>query len=153
MGASTPGASTPGASTPGASTPGAYTPGAYTPEELVGDDEISNTYAFEDKTPAEGENLYRLKMIDQDESFAYSKMNSVYFELEIVAYPNPVNDLLTLKWSALQTVQIFNSSGKMVYENSEKMSTIDISKLSAGVYIFKLIGNDGSCVLRKIVKK
>ncbi|KAA0992682.1 T9SS type A sorting domain-containing protein [Dyadobacter aurulentus] len=117
------------------------------------DDEISNTYTFTDKAPAEGENLYRLKMIDKDESFAYSQIRNLYFELKILAYPNPVSDLLTLKWSALQTVQIFNSSGKMVYETSEKTSTIDVSELAAGVYIFKLIGNAGSSVARKIVKE
>lgn len=118
--------------------------------EFLKDDKIPNTYTFIDKMPAEGENLYRLKMIDRNKSFAYSQIRNLYFELKILAYPNPVSDLITLKWSALQTVQIFNNSGKMVYETSGETSAIDVSKLSAGAYIFKLIGNDGSSVLRKL---
>ena len=112
-----------------------------------------NAYSFIDKEPLEGENLYRLKMIDKDGSFAYSKVCDLYFELNILAFPNPVKSLLTLKLLGLQTVQIFDNSGKLIQETSDNASTIDVSLLSVGVYIFKLINNDGTSVIRKIVKE
>lgn len=112
-----------------------------------------NAYSFFDKEPLEGENLYRLKMIDKGGSFAFSKARNLYFELNILAFPNPVKSLLTLKWLGLQTVQIFDNSGKLIQETSNNASTIDVSLLSVGVYIFKLIHNDGTNVIRKIVKE
>ena len=112
-----------------------------------------NAYTFIDKEPREGENLYRLQMIDKDGSSAFSKVRSVYFELNILAFPNPVKSLLTLKWSGLETVQIFDNSGKLIQETSKNASTINVSLLSVGVYIFKLTNNDGTSVIRKIVKE
>ncbi|MEO6284938.1 MAG: T9SS type A sorting domain-containing protein [Dyadobacter sp.] len=116
-------------------------------------DKTSDTYySFTDHTPAEGANLYRLKMIDKDETFAYSRIRDLHFESGILAYPNPVGNMLNLKGSGLQTVQIFNNTGRLVYETSQNISKINVSALAAGSYILKLIRNNGSNVIRNIVK-
>jgi hypothetical protein len=51
-----------------------------------------STYSFTDAFPVRGQNLYRLKMIDLDSTFAYSKIEVVSFDRpdDILLYPNPV---------------------------------------------------------------
>lgn len=77
--------------------------GESTPEISTLSGKISNTYyTFVDNAPAEGENLFRLKMIDKDGSFAHSQIRALYFEPSVLAYPNPVSHVLTLNWRGLQ---------------------------------------------------
>lgn len=52
-------------------------------------------YRFLDRTPLEGKNVYRLKIVDEDRTFSYSKVLSVYGEKEagLVLLSNAVNGL------------------------------------------------------------
>lgn len=65
-------------------------------------------YAFTDRTPRAGSNYYRLRQVDYDGSFEYSK--TVVAELEtleedITIFPNPVSDQLTIRFTAQQTAK------------------------------------------------
>lgn len=79
----------------------------------------------------------------------------------LVVYPNPVNDIVTLKADlasiAGANVQIFDMSGKQVYENNDLFyntneTSINISFLNSGMYLLKL-SNEGTNQTIKIVKK
>ncbi len=114
-------------------------------------------YSYTDDAPASGVNFYRLKMVDLDETFAYSKMHVVRFEFDTAPYPNPVADIVmvrNLEWSSVRQVQLYNSSGTLVLE-SEKVpsSGLDVSQFSSGLYTIRVTDNNGSMKNLKIVKK
>jgi hypothetical protein len=119
-----------------------------------GDKKSSSFYSFPDKSPADGENLYRLKMIDKDGSFSFSRIQSVYFDNEISFYPNPVKDLLKISGGASGKVQLINNAGKVVF-SSDNIPTegIDMVSLSAGVYLVRITHKDGSLMNGKVVKQ
>lgn len=70
-----------------------------------------------------------------------------------IAYPNPVNDKLTLtgNFSGNAKAEIYNTLGQSVYTVTGFADTIDFSSFSRGVYIVKVTDN-GKSETRKIVK-
>lgn len=81
-------------------------------------------YLSTDKLPLSGITYYRLLQIDMDGSSEYSKAISIANKEEItrvVFYPNPIKIGETLKINSLGTesVQIINSIGVVIYEQSE----------------------------------
>lgn len=122
-----------------------------------GESKIGKTYSFTDNTPHSGENLYRLKMIDRDNSYAFSMIKSLLFDnaSESIIYPNPVTDLLHLKVSnrtKVKSVRIDNLAGIQVYSSATVDSGgIDVSNLSAGIYILRITHLDGSVHIHKFV--
>jgi hypothetical protein len=124
-----------------------------------GESKVRKTYTFTDRQPDAGasENLYRLKMIDRDETFAFSSIRSVRFDskLESSIYPNPATTVLHLKVTSLKqvkTVRIDNLSGIKVYSSGPVTSgSIDVSGLDAGVYILHITHTDGSVHTHKFV--
>lgn len=102
----------------------------------------------------DGENLYRLKMIDRDGSFSFSRIQSVYFDTQISLYPNPVKDLLKINGAASGKVQLINNAGKVVFSSGNiPTEGIDMVNLSAGVYLVRITHKDGSSTVRKVVKQ
>lgn len=116
-------------------------------------------YSFTDAQPVNGENLYRLKMIDNDGSYAYSRIQSVIFEMGnlAVAYPNPAINKLTITaddWSKIDKVQIINLSGAIIYESDNKAGPeINVSELTPGTYVLRLVHTSGSQETQKFVKR
>lgn len=119
---------------------------------------VSN-YTFTDNEPAPGENLYRLKMIDRDETFAYSLIRSASFAVEsmVATYPNPATNKLLIKtdnWNKISKVQIISLAGNIVYESDNKSGPeINISGLAPGSYLIRLTTTNDSVETLKFVKK
>lgn len=66
------------------------------------------SYSFSDNNPLNGQNFYRLKMIDLDSTFAYSRINNVAFENKslVNVYPNPaINELFTSPAADVEILQ------------------------------------------------
>lgn len=126
--------------------------------EAAGESKVFKTYEFTDKQPKTGENLYRLKMIDRDGTFAYSRINSLTFEFgfETSIYPNPVSDQLNLKttdWSQVQSIQIFDMKGNSKYASGAKPSAVvDVKHLDPGMYIIRVMLKDGSASAHKMIR-
>ncbi|SEI50915.1 Por secretion system C-terminal sorting domain-containing protein [Dyadobacter sp. SG02] len=112
-------------------------------------------YSFTDMAPLEGQNLYRLKMLDLDRTFAFSKIVYVQFDHNQFAYPNPATEKLEISGSAkVQSIKITDVNGRVVLVKlSEPDTPIDISKLQAGIYIVQIHYTTGSVRSQKIVKK
>jgi hypothetical protein len=81
-------------------------------------------------------------------------------EVEIMnldVYPNPVVDKLTVTVSdnlAESTLKIYSANGTLISEKNitNVKTTVDFSKLNAGVYLIKVEGKNGSAV-KQVVKK
>ena len=111
------------------------------------------SYDFTDKKPASGTNLYRLKMIDLDETFAYSSIISVKVEggADVSVYPNPATEYITISTSgdALSNVTIYNVNGQLVKRaNTEK---VELNGLAQGRYIVKVAHKSGAVTTKRIV--
>jgi hypothetical protein len=115
-------------------------------------------YSFLDENISSGKFQYRLKQLDTDGNFEYSKIIEVdlgspgKFELS-QNYPNPFNPTTTISFSLSQsgnvTLKIYNTIGEQVAElvNGYKEAGIysinfDASKLNSGVYIYQITTNN-----------
>lgn len=123
-----------------------------------GESKVLEKYSFTHEEPVEGENLYRLKMVDQDGSFAYSRIVSVTFGEGAGAqiYPNPASDYLLIKsaeWKSVSKLKIISLNGQNVFEAAGKTLTnqIDIRKIDPGVYLLEITRVNGQKDLKKFV--
>jgi len=124
--------------------------------EAAGESSSSIEYSYIDLTPVAGENLYRLKMLDRDGTFAYSRLESVNLEgVAAVFYPNPVSDRLFLKISdksPVKDVTLRNSLGNNVFSASTiPASGIDVKGLNAGLYLVQIVLENGTYRTQKIL--
>jgi hypothetical protein len=119
---------------------------------VASDDSHSGaSYSFVDADTPQFETIYyRLKMVDQDETFTYSKIQSVKSDLVELTeiYPNPTSDFINLKtynWQNVQSIVIRDVIGNQVmYLTGSKLSSkIDITKLISATYLIEIICKDG----------
>jgi hypothetical protein len=100
---------------------------------------------------------YRLKQIDTDGKYNYSKIISLKacdtgIE-DIIIYPNPTNGVIRIinnSESTIKSIVITNTIGQKIYTGSINNETIDLTELSAGVYIVNL-ETDFKKVVKKII--
>jgi hypothetical protein len=122
-----------------------------------GESTALTNYQFTDRKTAQGENFYRLKMIDKDGTFAYSRIQSIMVAgmVETAFYPNPVSDKLFVRLdhiSGIRKVILYTVLGKEVYSAaSVPDSGIDVQGLTAGTYLVSITLADGTSYARKIV--
>jgi len=95
---------------------------------------------------------------DSNIACEYSTVNTIDLEIENVkAYPNPVNDKLriTIDFPFDQKInfQMIDMSNKMVLHGTLGSTTIDVSSLLRGVYVFNLVDSSNEVILTtKILK-
>lgn len=128
-----------------------------------GESKAAKNYAFTHSVPVSGINYYRLKMIDKDATFAYSRIASVRFEgdIKINVYPNPVSSVLKIKndnGQVIKSVEIMDITGKSVYFNDSKTSLSDLSlkginlqHVPNGAYVVRTIGMNDVVSTSKII--
>lgn len=98
-------------------------------------------YSFNDDFPIMGENYYRLKMIDLDGSYEYSKIITANFigNDGFKVFPNPIVGGI-LKVNGLEqdeTIDLFRLNGRQVdYQLIEGGIEINLNKLNSGEIIF-----------------
>lgn len=110
---------------------------------------VAAHYDALDKSPLAGQNLYRLKMVDNDGTFAHSKIQTLTFNGPESAsfYPNPVSDRLLLAETTLRnavSLKLLDQTGKPVFETSKPVPAIHTGYLSNGTYILQITRKDGT---------
>jgi CshA-type fibril repeat protein len=122
-----------------------------------GESKTLKNYTFSHANPVNGENLYRLKMVDKDATFAYSSIQSLKFDgiatADISLYPNPVVDKVFIKdYSGVTGVSIFDVNGRAVYQGASPVQgEISVQNLRSGIYIVRVNRANGSASSHKIV--
>jgi hypothetical protein len=118
------------------------------------------TYSHTHSSPLNGENLYRLRMVDQDATFAYSKIVSLSFEkgLSVLLYPNPASHTLKLaigsvgNWADIKDIKILDLKGNTVFSSNTIIGgDINVSQLSTGAYVVSVTDKDGQIHHAKFV--
>jgi arabinogalactan endo-1,4-beta-galactosidase len=84
-------------------------------------------------------------------------VDDVSLDKGFVLYPNPVSNILSFKNAndlTVKSLKITNILGKTVYSNVnlEGRNTIDVSKLSSGIYILSIVSENGTQQF-KFIKK
>lgn len=118
---------------------------------------VENQYQFADANPANGNNYYRLKMIDRDGSFEMSLIESLTFDLgeEITISPNPAVDRIHIKTANLagvEKIELRNSTGLVIY-SAANASEIDVQRLPAGLYVLSITRTGGRVTSHKLLKQ
>lgn len=111
-----------------------------------GESSVEVQYSAVDDSPMGGNNLYRLKMVDKDGTFAFSKIQSVEFDdlkTGYTLFPNPVSDKLNFKstedWNSVSSIKIYNTQGVEVYTSPlVPVKEVDVKSLPSGTYVVKL---------------
>lgn len=133
---------------------------SWTPLGTVGAKSESNatvSYNFIDGSPLNGQNIYRLKLVDRDGTFAYSSLESVTLKgiQSINVYPNPVVDkfrIVTASGVEVADVQIYSGIGRLVMEMKEPDANgVDVKALPSGAYVVKITLSDGTVETRKLI--
>ena len=77
-------------------------------------------------------------------------------ELKIDAkvYPNPTNDQVNIEAEGMNRVTVINSLGQNVYdaETDANQMVVDMSQFGAGMYLIRIIFEDGVSV-RRVLKQ
>ncbi len=73
----------------------------------------------------------------------------------VVISPNPANTIIHINSNSveLSEVSILDFQGRIILHKKTNLNSIDISKLSSGVYFIKLKSNNNEYLSKKIVKK
>jgi hypothetical protein len=104
----------------------------------------TTNYSYTDQQPLQSTNFYRIKMVDANGTFTYSKVVAVKIDSKelLQIFPNPTKDILFVQVHGINqaaTLQITDVIGRKLKE--EKISSsgsspfsIDIKDLAKGVY-------------------
>ncbi len=128
---------------------------------------VTSNYTSVDPLPAKGINYYRLKMVDKDGKYVYSKIISIQVnkqdELLTKVMPDPFTHKLdiyvTLPANSDVTISFIDMYGRLVltrvfkgYKGFNAFSFTDLESLPAAAYMLKLSTKDMT-VTKKLVKE
>jgi hypothetical protein len=123
----------------------------------------ANAYIFNVEGPLSIRTYFRLKIVNSDGSFTYSKVLSVAFgkDLSVKAFPNPIQNELSIdvvSESKQLVIEVIDVLGRSIYQKNEsntegsKLLTINTLEWLSGIYFLKV--SDGKKVFQqKIVKR
>ncbi len=129
--------------------------------------QVSTNYGFKDLEVTKGTDyFYRLKMIDLDNSFEYSKVVNAHLDLkngfEIgTIYPNPVKDAevsLNINTNLDENIfiEVYNQTGSLVLNQQRNIASgentivLPTNDWVSGLYLVK-VGNGAKEEIRKII--
>lgn len=119
---------------------------------------LRKEYSFPDVAERFGTQYYRLKMVDTDGSFAYSRIQSIKLGASglVNAYPNPVVDKLQIgAKEALASVKVTDLAGRAFLELSKPKpgQEFSLKNYPAGTYLVKVETVAGKTQVIKIIKQ
>jgi hypothetical protein len=120
-------------------------------------------YAFDDNEQSNYAKTlyYRLKMVDLDGSFEYSRIESLSLNNQSASfttsfYPNPVTDKLFIKNESstpIQTLELYDLAGKRQLIKTDNTSEVDVQDLREGIYVIAATYSNGKRQSNRIVIK
>lgn len=129
----------------------------------IGNGTSKQSYRFMDASPAKGNNYYRIKSIDLDNSYKLSVVRNVknLGFVEMMINPNPVASTMNISLEAeaneKASIIITDLSGRKVYSGTKNVIAgsnnipVDVNNLNKGIYIVTL-RLSGETLIKKITK-
>jgi hypothetical protein len=125
-----------------------------------------NAYSFTDQSPLNGNNYYRLKMVDRDGQFKYSNVevvNSSSLINSVKVYPNPTQSAINTDFNIAEDsegdIEIYDAFGKQVskqhtdFKKGKNHIGSDLSSHPTGVYMVKILIDGNAVAIQKVVKQ
>lgn len=117
-------------------------------------------YVYIDKQPAAGNNFYRLRQVDKDGKFIYSKQVLINMDAASVVklYPNPAAQTLFIEGLPEEkntSITVYDMQGAVVFKKEItgiNKYALPVSSLQSGNYIIKL-SNDVFVVSKSFTKQ
>ncbi len=100
---------------------------------------------------------YRLRQLDLDGSYEYSRLVSVMWEKdgqEATLYPNPsVDGHLKVHGVKVQAYELLDATGRLLetVRFIQPQRTLQLAPATSGVYWLRLESSDGTVVIRKVI--
>jgi uncharacterized repeat protein (TIGR03803 family) len=111
-------------------------------------------YDFVDANAIGATLYYRLKMVDKDAAFKYSKVVRINNDQAFISItPNPAQNTISINGVAnIKQIEIVGPNGQVVRQFTMNPGNVyDVSDLRAGLYVMRLIG-DNETIIKKFVK-
>jgi hypothetical protein len=131
----------------------------------AGSSNAFRNYDFTDLAPKQGTDLYRLREVNIDNSYTFSKIAFINIRSEantyFTVYPNPSHGYTyiytTVSTASKATIQLIDISGRLVKQMQTNIlnstpTRLDVSNVSPGVYFIR-INYDGNSTSAKLVIK
>ncbi len=123
-----------------------------------GNSTVKVNYAYNDILKGESVMSYRLKIVDQDETFAYSPIKTVKTQggvAEMKIFPNPATEyvVITAKNNANKmNVQLINLNGQILKQtNGNGNIQMSVNGVNAGSYVVRVTDATGSAQSFKLM--
>ena len=128
----------------------------------AGNSASAKSYSYLDKHAVSGTNYYRLKMVDIDQKYTYSKIVAVKWDgidNRLILFPSPVKDLLQVRTGGITGDAVWilsDMTGRIIRKqnrimNGNEVFTINVAGLASGQYCLVVHLNNGVLV-RQFVK-
>jgi hypothetical protein len=123
-----------------------------------GNSSSARSYQFSFEMEAGTVYNLNLKMINKDGTFSYSeirRLSCIDANNEIKIAPNPVLNVFSVNGmkKGKNSISIYNNDGKLVSSfNAINNKNIDISRLPSGVYVLKILNENGANAVERLVK-
>lgn len=134
--------------------------GSYIPAH----NERSNQYELTDNQPGYGDNYYRLKIMELDNTVSYTNSNKLSFINRtngISLYPNPASEAITLRLpdyaaDTRLTISISDLTGKTIntlYAGSKGNAPVEhsVKNIPAGIYVLSITAGNEIAYKEKLV--
>jgi hypothetical protein len=127
----------------------------------------SAPYNFIDRSPAIGNNYYRIKAVDRNGQSQYSKVINIVYKrrgFDLSVYPNPVADQLALRINTERpdrvSVQIADMLGQVMYKGKHMVNStssaipVETRTWKPGLYVVKVVDSDNETLaIEKFIKQ
>jgi hypothetical protein len=100
----------------------------------------AHAYKFIDTRPAAGTNYYRLRQIDHDGKFEYSKIVSAAYATDgLQVYPNPATDAINIVAAVGSVLYLHNALGAVVHTQTTTQANtlLSVSQYPKGIYLLR----------------
>ena len=124
----------------------------------MGTSQEVNTYSYEDRDALYGTSYYRLKQINFDGRFDYSKIisNKCVDKMDLKIYPNPTDNILHISgYGGQANISVVNSFGLKVMEREVKDNSclLELGHLANGLYTIKVTNSDEQVINQVLLTK
>jgi hypothetical protein len=123
-------------------------------------------YEYVDRNVFQGQYYYRLKQVDFNGSFEYSRVVSVFYDsyptLYLSLYPQPATNEVNFQFSPVDAKSplnfiIYNMKGEVVksqtFDANNRELSLDVSQFPAGLYVVRLNQLHFVCQEKFVIQK
>lgn len=122
-----------------------------------GESNILRNYSLADVKPLSGTNYYRLKMIDRDATFTFSRIESTVFNSNIASvYPNPAVSYFKISRNEnISSIKITDMTGREISPSKYELDSNNEVKVKAplntGIYLVSVKDANGLESVHKLI--